>query len=156
MIKIELPENLKINVFIYVLICWFFCFLINVYILLENFFVLCYNQPTNNSGGIMFNSMAYLIAADAGLMDFLAWTKIILVALMGIGAIAIIILVLCQKGNSGGGMQALTGNSETYYSQNKGSTVEGRLKRWTIGIAIAIAVITIAYFILLQFVSGDA
>jgi len=110
----------------------------------------------NVGGGNMFNSMAYMIAADAGLMDFLAWTKIILVALMGVGAIAIIILVLCQKGNSGGGLEALSGQSETYYSQNKGSTWEGRLKRWTVGIAIAIAVITIAYFILLYFVSGDA
>lgn len=103
----------------------------------------------------MFGSMAFLIGADAGLMDFLAWMKIILVALMGIGAIAIIILVLCQKGNSGGGMNAISGQTETYYSQNRGKTVEGRLKRWTIGIAIAMAVITIAYFILVTIVSGD-
>ncbi len=103
----------------------------------------------------MLNSMAFLIAADAGLMDFLAWTKIILVALMGLGAVAIIILVLCQKGNSGGGMNALTGTTETYYSQNRGQTLEGRLKRWTIGIAIAVAVIAVAYFILLHFVAGD-
>lgn len=102
----------------------------------------------------MFSPMGYLIAADAGLMDFLAALKIVLVALMGVCAIAIIVLVLCQKGNSGG-MNAISGITETYYSQNKGKTLEGRLKKWTVGIAIAMAIITITYFILITVVPGD-
>lgn len=103
----------------------------------------------------MFNSVALMLGASAAVMEALAVVKIILVALMGVGALAIIVLVLCQKGNSGGGANAITGMQETYYSQNKGKTVEGRLKRWTAGIAIAMAVITITYFILLKFVAGN-
>ena len=102
----------------------------------------------------MLGSMAYMMAAPAGVIDFLFWTKVVFVALMGIGAIAIIILVLCQKGNSGGGLNAISGTTETYYSQNKGKTVEGRLKKWTIGIAVSMAVITIAYFIISKFVTA--
>ena len=103
----------------------------------------------------MFNSLAFMLGANASLMQTLATIKVVIVALMGVGALAIIILVLCQKGNSGGGTNAITGIQETYYSQNKGKTVEGRLKRWTAGIAIVMAVMTIAYFILNSIVSGN-
>ena len=75
--------------------------------------------------------------------------RAILIVLMAVCAIAIVVLVLCQKGNSGGG-SAITGVQETYYSHNKGSTLEGRLKMWTVGFAIAMAVITITFFILLH------
>ena len=101
----------------------------------------------------MFNQMAFLLGA--GIYDTLAVVKVVLVALMGIGALAIIILVLCQKGNSGGGTNAITGVQETYYSQNKGKTLEGRLKMWTIIVAISMAVIAIAYFIIASIVSGN-
>ena len=103
----------------------------------------------------MFNPLYFMLGADPTLFHTIAVIKIVLVALMGVGALAIIVLVLCQKGNSGGGANAITGVQETYYSQNKGKTVEGRLKRWTAGIAIAMAVITITYFILQSIVSGN-
>lgn len=103
----------------------------------------------------MFNPLYFMLGADPTLYHTLAIIKVVLVALVGLGALAIIVLVLCQKGNSGGGANAITGIQETYYSQNKGKTVEGRLKRWTAGIAIAMAVMTIAYFILASIVSGN-
>ncbi len=102
----------------------------------------------------MFNLLNYLLAAaDPTLYGTIAVIKVILVALMGLGAIVIIVLVLCQKGNSGGG-SAITGVQETYYANNKGSTLEGRLKKWTIAIAIAMAVITVVYFILSKIVAA--
>lgn len=100
----------------------------------------------------MFSLFNYMLAADPTVMNAIATIKVILVALVGLGAVAIIILVLCQKGNSGGG-SAITGVQETYYAHNKGSTVEGRLKKWTIGIAIAMAVLVIVYFILSKIVT---
>ena len=103
----------------------------------------------------MVNPLYFMLGADAALFHTLAVIKVVLVALMGICALAIIVLVLCQKGNSGGGANAITGVQETYYSQNKGKTTEGRLKRWTAGVAIAMAVITIVYFILASIVSGN-
>ena len=100
----------------------------------------------------MFNLLNYMLAADPTLMNTIATIKVILVALMGVGALAIIVLVLCQKGNSGGG-SAITGVQETYYAQNKGSTLEGRLKKWTVIIAIIMAIIVITYFILSKIVT---
>jgi len=102
----------------------------------------------------MFNLTAFMLGASAETMQTLAVIKVVLVALMGVCALSIIVLVLCQKGNSGGG-NAITGVQETYYAQNKGKTTEGRLKKWTAGIAILMAVITIVYFILLTVVSAD-
>ncbi len=103
----------------------------------------------------MINSLNLMLGADPTLYHTLAVIKLVIVALMGVCALAIIVLVLCQKGNSGGGSNAITGMQETYYSQNKGKTVEGRLKAWTAGIAIAMAVMTIVYFILASIVSGN-
>ena len=103
----------------------------------------------------MFNPLNLMLGADPALYNTLAVIKVVLVALMGLCALAIIVLVLCQKGNSGGGSNAITGMQETYYSHNKGKTTEGRLKKWTAGIAIAMAVMTIAYFILHSIVSGN-
>lgn len=100
----------------------------------------------------MFNLLNSLLGADPTLFGTISVVKIILVALMGVGAVAIIVLVLCQKGNSGGG-SAITGAQETYYAHNKGSTLEGRLKRWTIAIAISMAVIAVVYFILAKIVA---
>ncbi len=78
----------------------------------------------------------------------------IFIILMLIGAILITVLVLCQQSNSGGGVNALSGATETYYAQNKGKSKEGRLKRATTIIAICMAVITILYFVSLRIVSG--
>ncbi len=103
----------------------------------------------------MFNPLNLMLGADPALYNTLAVIKVVLVALMGVCALAIIVLVLCQKGNSGGGSNAITGMQATYYSHNKGKTTEGRLKKWTAGIAIAMAVMTIAYFILHSIVSGN-
>ena len=70
----------------------------------------------------------------------------VLMCLIAVGAIAIIVSVLMLNTTSSGA-SAITGISDTYYSQNKGSTKEGRLKR-----LIAISAITIVVLIVLFFV----
>ena len=77
--------------------------------------------------------------------------KIFLV-LMAIYAIIIIVLVLCQPSNSGNGVNALSGATETYYAQNKGRTKEGRLKLATTIFGILMAVTTILYFVSLYII----
>jgi preprotein translocase subunit SecG len=61
-------------------------------------------------------------------------------------AITMIVVIMMQK-ESAGGTDVITGKQESYYSQNKGSTREGRLKKITTIMAIVIAVATILYFV---------
>ena len=63
-------------------------------------------------------------------------------------AIVMVVAILMQK-ETDDGMGALTGGGkqESYYSQNKGSTREGRLKKLTTIMAIVIAVSVLLYFI---------
>jgi preprotein translocase subunit SecG len=66
---------------------------------------------------------------------------------MGVAAIAAIILVMLQPGNSQG-IDALGGSSETFYGKNKGKSTEAKLKLWTIICLVVLAVFAIAFFIL--------
>lgn len=69
---------------------------------------------------------------------------LIIICLLSIG---MIIAVLKQDGDPEN-LGALTGGSETYYSQNKSKGRDGFFKKLTIGIAISIVVIAILYFVL--------
>lgn len=70
-----------------------------------------------------------------------------LVVLMAISALAAIILVMLQPGNSQG-IDALGGTSETFYGKNKGRSIESKLKMWTIICLAVLAVLAIVFFIL--------
>ncbi len=70
-----------------------------------------------------------------------------LIALMAIAALAAIILVMLQPGNSQG-IDALGGTSETFYGKNKGRSIESKLKMWTIICLAVLAVLAIIFFIL--------
>ena len=70
-----------------------------------------------------------------------------LVILMAVAALAAIILVMLQPGNSQG-IDALGGTSETYYGKNKGRSIESKLKMWTIICLAVLAVLAIVFFIL--------
>ena len=70
-----------------------------------------------------------------------------LVVLMAISALAAIILVMLQPGNSQG-IDALGGTSETFFGKNKGRSIESKLKMWTIICLAVLAVLAIVFFIL--------
>lgn len=70
-----------------------------------------------------------------------------LIALMAVAALAAIILVMLQPGNSQG-IDALGGSSETFYGKNKGRSIESKLKMWTIICLAVLAVLAIIFFIL--------
>lgn len=61
-------------------------------------------------------------------------------------SIVMVVVILMQK-ESAGGTDVITGKQESYYSQNKGSTREGRLKKLTVIMAIIVAVSVILYFV---------
>ena len=70
-----------------------------------------------------------------------------LVVLMAVAALAAVILVMLQPGNSQG-IDALGGTSETFYGKNKGRSIESKLKMWTIICLEVLAVLAIVFFIL--------
>ena len=75
--------------------------------------------------------------------------KTILTVIYFIIAIAIIILALIQTKEDTGLSSTITGSStNNFYEKNKGSTKEGKQKRWTVILAIIFAILTIVLGIL--------
>ena len=70
--------------------------------------------------------------------------KYILLAIYVVVTFALIILTLLQAKESSGVSSTITGSSSNnFYNQNKGRTKEGRMKRWTIMLGIAFAVLAV-------------
>ena len=72
--------------------------------------------------------------------------RYIFVGLIFVCAIVMIITTLMQSSADENGATAITGQ-ESYYSQNKGESRDGKLKKTTVICAIVIAVSTLLYFI---------
>ncbi|MDD4210859.1 MAG: preprotein translocase subunit SecG [Clostridia bacterium] len=79
--------------------------------------------------------------------------RIIMIIILAILALTMIVLVLVQEGHSSG-TNVLSGVRESFYSQNKSSSKEGRLKKLMTIAGIAFVVITILYFITLKIYNG--
>ncbi len=74
--------------------------------------------------------------------------KPIMLILMCLLSIAMIIIVVKQSGDPED-LGAITGgNSESYYSKNKGSSKEGKLRKATIWIASSLVVLSVLYFLI--------
>lgn len=73
--------------------------------------------------------------------------SVTMIALMCLAAIAAIILVLLQPGNSTG-IDALGGSSETFFGKNKGKSIESRMKKWTVICLIVLILFSICFYIL--------
>lgn len=73
--------------------------------------------------------------------------SIVFIILMGIAALAAIVLVMLTPGNSQG-IDALGGSSETFYGKNKGRSLESKLKLATTICLIVLAVFAVIFFIL--------
>ncbi|MGD9901164.1 MAG: preprotein translocase subunit SecG [Spirochaetales bacterium] len=79
--------------------------------------------------------------------------RIVMIVLLALLAMFMIVLVLMQESNNSG-TNVLSGVQESYYSQNKNSSREGRLKKLMEIAGIAFAVITILFFITLKIFSA--
>jgi len=88
---------------------------------------------------------------------YTAWVVLtaIAIALMFIAALVAIILVMLQQSNSEG-IEGITGSSETFFGKNKGQSIESKLKKWTWICLIVLAVIAIAFYIVVIALDGVA
>ena len=86
-------------------------------------------------------------AKDAAYYDTYRIISIVLIVLMGVAALAAIILVMLQPGNSQG-IDALGGSSETFYGKNKGKSTEAKLKLATYICLGILGLFAIVFFIL--------
>lgn len=93
--------------------------------------------------------MGYLLAdlIDDWVVVGLPIYRNIIICLIALFAIVLILSVLLQTSNQSSGASALTGVTESYYSQNKSNTRDGRLKRWTVICGIAILVLIVLFYI---------
>ena len=73
--------------------------------------------------------------------------SVTMIALMFLSALAAIILVLLQPGNSTG-INALGRSSETFFGKNKGKSIEARMKKWTIACLVILVIFSISFYIL--------
>ena len=91
--------------------------------------------------------MKYLLLASSDFVtNVLPVVRYVCVGIIAACAIALIITTLLQSSADENGATAMTGQ-ESYYSQNKGESRDGKLKKWTIIFASTITFCTLLYFI---------
>ncbi len=78
--------------------------------------------------------------------------RVILAVIIALMSLALIVVVIIQPSGSNG-VNPITGQSETFYGKNKSRTLEGFLRRITVILAIAIAILTVLFFITI-FIAG--
>ena len=69
--------------------------------------------------------------------------KYILMGIYVVVCFALIIVAMMQTRDDSGASATITGSSSNFYEKNKGRTKEGKLKTWTIILAVVFAVLTI-------------
>ncbi|MBQ8430790.1 MAG: preprotein translocase subunit SecG [Clostridia bacterium] len=80
--------------------------------------------------------------------------RTILLVCLAIVALVLILLVFLQIGQGSNTNNSITGSTDNYYSQNKGSSREGRITRWIYICLGIIAVLCVVYFITLKIYKG--
>ena len=100
-----------------------------------------------------FSSFVNLIAdGDVAVADWVAKSfpiiKIVLAALIFVCALLMIIVVLSQRTESDGSMNAITGQADTFYNRNKGGNLQGKIKKFTIILATVLMVLCVVFFIM--------
>lgn len=117
---------------------------------------MCYN--TLVLGGNMKNIYTLICAdsnkATAGwVVNSFPIIKIIIMAVLALLSLAMIVLVVMQKGDTNGS-SALTGKSDTFYNRNRKTTLQGKIKVITIVVASVMMVLCLAFMIMSQIYSG--
>lgn len=101
------------------------------------------------------DTLKYLAVAN-WVSDSFPVIRMVLIILIAVLSLALMFVVLFQPGNDGSGMDALSGESaDTFYSKNKSRTWEHALRRLTVILAIAIAVLAILFFVSVAIYNGN-
>jgi preprotein translocase subunit SecG len=94
---------------------------------------------------MLYNLLA--AAQYGGIWEFFPVIRIIMCVIIAICAIFDIAVIIIQPGNSSG-IGAINGQSETFYSKNKGKTFESKMKKLTVISSIILAVCCIVLVVL--------
>ena len=94
-----------------------------------------------------FTSLFLIPFRNEALQNIHDVLSLVLIILMFVAALASVVLVMMQPGNSQG-IDALSGSSETFYGKNKGKSTESLLKRLTAACLIVLAVLAVIFFVL--------
>jgi len=80
--------------------------------------------------------------------------RYIILILMAIIAVATIVLVFMQIGQGGNSTNVVTGNADSYYSQNKGGSREGRITKLIYICVGILVVLSILFFVTFNIYDG--
>ena len=80
--------------------------------------------------------------------------KIVLASIIFVCALLMIVVVLSQKSESDGSMNAITGQADTFYNRNKGGNLQGKIKKFTIILASVLMVLCVVFFVLNAYYAG--
>ncbi len=80
----------------------------------------------------------------------MAWYFYLVGAVTLIAALALIIVVILQEGNSKG-VGVVSGGADTFFSKNKARSIDAFLSRWTKFFAIAFFVLVMVMNVLMYF-----
>lgn len=97
-------------------------------------------------------NMMYMLLASGGFWNVWPVIKIIALSIMVICALFIILVVICQPGNSNG-VGALGGQTETFLGKNKSKTFEHKMKKLTVISGIVFGVLCVVFAIVSFFAS---
>ncbi|MGN0768378.1 MAG: preprotein translocase subunit SecG [Christensenellales bacterium] len=86
-----------------------------------------------------------LIAATAA--DVYFGFCIAFMVLLLLASIAMIIIVLMQRGTDNNGMSAITGGTDTFFGRHKSRSIDGKFKLATIIVASSMLVFSILFFV---------
>lgn len=81
--------------------------------------------------------------------------RYIILILMAIIAVATIALVFMQIGQGGNSTNVVTGNADSYYSQNKGGSREGRITRLIYVCVGLLVLLSILFFVTFNIYNGE-
>jgi preprotein translocase, secG subunit len=92
-------------------------------------------------------NMIAMMLADGPVSPWFAPIKITLLVVIVLLSLFMVLIVLLQPGNSSG-LGAISGGAETFFGKNKAKTLEGKLKKLTIIVAVALVVLCIVYAVI--------
>ena len=104
----------------------------------------------------MFNYLTMLAANEARpdwVVSSFPVIKIVLACLILACSIVMIVVNLCQKTDADG-TNVITGQADTFYNRNKGGSLQGKIKKLTIILAICLLVFCVTYFIMNSYYAG--
>ena len=81
--------------------------------------------------------------------------RYIILILMAIIAVATIALVFMQIGQGGNSTNVVTGNADSYYSQNKGGSREGRITRLIYVCVSLLVILSVLFFVTFNIYNGE-